>query len=56
MRDGDASVHSGISVMLLNSTPAQRFFSEPTCTSGRALVPLASMDRSSLYDIHDVHA
>jgi len=27
-----------------------------TCTSGRALVPLASMDRSSLYDIHDVHA
>lgn len=33
-----------------NSTPAQRFFSEPPFTSERALVPFAGMDRSSLYE------
>lgn len=37
------------------ATPTRRFFSEPNLTSWRALVPLACMDRSSLYDVHDVY-
>lgn len=36
------------------ATPTQRFFSEPLYRSMLALVPSAWMDRSSLYDLHDV--
>ena len=36
-------------VLLYDTTPKQRFFSEPT-TAGQALVSLGCMDRSSLYE------